>query len=62
VFSSNEVRTEKLQDEQTLDTLLVGEETKLELLLLVEQADAQQVVPELSAEPSMILCAFSGRW
>jgi DNA-binding beta-propeller fold protein YncE len=33
----------------------VGEEAKLELLLLVEQADAQQVVPELSAEPSMVL-------
>jgi DNA-binding beta-propeller fold protein YncE len=33
----------------------MGEEAKLELLLLVEQADAQQVVPELSAEPSLVL-------
>jgi DNA-binding beta-propeller fold protein YncE len=33
----------------------VGEEAKLELLLLVEQADAQQVVPELAAEPSLVL-------
>jgi DNA-binding beta-propeller fold protein YncE len=33
----------------------VGEKSKLELLLLVEQADAQQVVPELSAEPSLVL-------
>jgi DNA-binding beta-propeller fold protein YncE len=55
VFSSNKARTEKLPDEETLDSLLVGEEAKLELLLLVEQADAQQVVPELSAEPSMVL-------
>ena len=50
-----EAHTEKLQDEETLDSLLVGEEAKLELLLLVEQADAQQVVPELSAEPSLVL-------
>ena len=55
VFSGNNVHTEKLQDEETLDSLLVGEGAKLELLLLVEQADAQQVVPELSAEPSLIL-------
>jgi sugar lactone lactonase YvrE len=55
VFSGNNAHTEKLQDEETLDSLLAGEEAKLELLLLVEQADAQQVVPELSAEPSMVL-------
>jgi hypothetical protein len=55
VFSGNKAHTEKLQDEETLDGLLVGEEAKLELLLLVEQADAQQVVPELSAEPSLVL-------
>jgi DNA-binding beta-propeller fold protein YncE len=55
VFSGNTARTEKLPDEETLDRLLVGEEAKLELLLLVEQADAQQVVPELSAEPSLVL-------
>jgi hypothetical protein len=55
VFSSNKAHTEKLPDEETLDSLLVGEEAKLELLLLVEQADAQQVVPELSAEPSLVL-------
>jgi tripartite motif-containing protein 2/3 len=55
VLSSNMAHTEKLQDEETLDSLLVGEEAKLELLLLVEQADAQQVVPELSAEPSLVL-------
>jgi DNA-binding beta-propeller fold protein YncE len=55
VFSGNTAHTEKLQDEETLDSLLVGEEAKLELLLLVEQADAQQVVPELTAEPSMVL-------
>jgi hypothetical protein len=55
VFSSNKDHTEKLQDEETLDSLLVGEEAKLELLLLVEQADAQQVVPELAVEPSLVL-------
>jgi hypothetical protein len=55
VFSGNTAHTEKLPDEETLDSLLVGEEAKLELLLLVEQADAQQVVPELSAEPSLVL-------
>jgi DNA-binding beta-propeller fold protein YncE len=55
VFSGNKAHTEKLQDEETLDSLLVGEEAKLELLLLVEQADAQQVVPELAAEPSLVL-------
>jgi hypothetical protein len=55
VFSGKTAHTEKLPDEETLDSLLVGEEAKLELLLLVEQADAQQVVPELSAEPSMVL-------
>jgi hypothetical protein len=55
VFSGNKAHSEKLQDEVTLDRLLVGEEAKLELLLLVEQADAQQVVPELTAEPSMVL-------
>jgi hypothetical protein len=55
VFSGNTAYTEKLQDEQTLDSLLVGEEAKLELLLLVEQADAQQVVPELAVDPSMVL-------
>jgi hypothetical protein len=55
VFSGDKAHTEKLQDEETLDGLLEGEEAKLELLLLVEQADAQQVVPELSAEPSMVL-------
>jgi DNA-binding beta-propeller fold protein YncE len=55
VFSGNKAYTEKLQDEVTLDSLLVGEEAKLELLLLVEQADAQQVVPELSVEPSLVL-------
>jgi tripartite motif-containing protein 2/3 len=55
VFSSNTAHTEKLPDEVTLDRLLVGEEAKLELLLLVEQADAQQVVPELAAEPSLVL-------
>jgi DNA-binding beta-propeller fold protein YncE len=55
VFSGNKAHTEKLPDEETLDSLLVGEEAKLELLLLVEQADAQQVVPELAAEPSMVL-------
>jgi hypothetical protein len=55
VFSSNKAHTEKLPDEETLDSLLAGEEAKLELLLLVEQADAQQVVPELAAEPSLVL-------
>jgi DNA-binding beta-propeller fold protein YncE len=55
VFSGNKALTEKLQDEETLDSLLVGEEAKLELLLLVEQADAQQVVPELAVEPSLVL-------
>jgi DNA-binding beta-propeller fold protein YncE len=55
IFSGKNARTEKLQDEETLDSLLVGEVAKLELLLLVEQADAQQVVPELAAEPSLIL-------
>jgi hypothetical protein len=55
VFSGTKAHSEKLQDEETLDSLLVGERAKLELLLLVEQADAQQVVPELSAEPSLIL-------
>jgi hypothetical protein len=55
VFSGNKAYTDKLQDEVTLDTLLVGEEAKLELLLLVEQADAQQVVPELAVKPSMVL-------
>jgi hypothetical protein len=55
VFSSNKAHSEKLQDKETLDSLLVGEEAKLELLLLVEQADAQQVVPELAAEPSLVL-------
>jgi hypothetical protein len=55
VFSGNTAHTEKLQDEETLDGLLVGEAAKLELLLLVEQADAQQVVPELPAEPSLVL-------
>jgi hypothetical protein len=55
LFSSIKAHTEKLQDKETLDSLLVGEEAKLELLLLVEQADAQQVVPELSAEPSLVL-------
>jgi DNA-binding beta-propeller fold protein YncE len=55
VFSSNKAHTEKLPDEETLDRLLVGEEAKLELLLLVEQADVQQVVPELSVEPSLVL-------
>jgi hypothetical protein len=44
--------SETLQDEETAD---VGEEAKLELLLVAEQADAQQVVPELPVEPSMIL-------
>jgi DNA-binding beta-propeller fold protein YncE len=55
VFSGTAAHTEKLQDEETLNSLLVEEEAKLELLLLVEQADAQQVVPELSAEPSLVL-------
>jgi DNA-binding beta-propeller fold protein YncE len=55
VFSTNKAHTDKLQDEETLDSLLAGEEAKLELLLLVEQADAQQVVPELAAEPSLVL-------
>jgi DNA-binding beta-propeller fold protein YncE len=55
VFSGDNAHTEKLQDEETLDSLLVGEEAKLELLLLVEQADAQQVVPELAVEPSLVL-------
>jgi hypothetical protein len=55
VFSGDTAHSEKLQDEETLDSLLVGEEAKLELLLLVEQADAQQVVPELAVEPSMVL-------
>jgi hypothetical protein len=36
VFSSNKAHTEKLQDEEALDSLLVGEETMLELLLRVE--------------------------
>jgi DNA-binding beta-propeller fold protein YncE len=55
VFSIDEAHTEKLQDEETLDSMLVGKEAKLELLLLIEQADAQQVVPELSVAPSMVL-------
>jgi hypothetical protein len=33
----------------------VGEEAKLELLLLVEQADAQQVVSVRSVKPSLVL-------
>jgi hypothetical protein len=55
VFSGNKAHTEKLPDEETLDSLLVGGEAKLELLLLVEQADAQQVVPELAVQPSLVL-------
>jgi DNA-binding beta-propeller fold protein YncE len=55
VFSGTKAHSEKLQDEETLASLLVGDEAKLELLLLVEQADAQQVVPELAAEPSLVL-------
>jgi tripartite motif-containing protein 2/3 len=60
VFSSNKAHSEKLPDEVTLDSLLEGEEAKLELLLLVEQADAQQVVPALAAEPSLVL--GDGTW
>jgi tripartite motif-containing protein 71 len=55
VFSGNTAHTEKLPDEETLDSLLVGDGARLELLLLVEQADAQQVVPELAAQPSLVL-------
>jgi DNA-binding beta-propeller fold protein YncE len=55
VFSGNTAHTDKLQDEVTLDGLLVGKEAKLELLLLVEQADAQQVAPELAVEPCLVL-------
>jgi hypothetical protein len=56
VFSINKAHTEKLQDEETVESLLVGEEAKLELWLLVKQADMQQVVvSELTAKPSMIL-------
>jgi hypothetical protein len=55
VLSMNEARSERLQDKETIDSLFVVGEAKLELSLLVEQADAQQVVPELSAEPSMVL-------
>jgi DNA-binding beta-propeller fold protein YncE len=55
VFAINEAHTEKLQDGETLESLLMGKELKLELSLLVEQADAQQVVPELSVKPSFIL-------
>jgi hypothetical protein len=55
VFSIDEAHSEKLQDEETLDSLLLGGEAKLELSLLVEQADMQQVVPELAAEPSLVL-------
>jgi hypothetical protein len=55
-FSSNEAHTEKLQGEETLESLLIGEEAKRELLLLVEHVDAQQVVPEtLSLEPAIVL-------
>jgi hypothetical protein len=60
VFSIDEDQTEELQDEETIDSLLVGEDPKLELSLLVEQADAQQVAPELSAEPSMVLARVLG--
>jgi DNA-binding beta-propeller fold protein YncE len=60
VFSINAARTEKLMDEETLVGLLMEEgQAKLELLLLVEQADAQQVVPELPVEPSLILGDWS---
>jgi hypothetical protein len=55
VLSGNRACTEELQDEHTLDSLLVGERAKLEVLLLVEQADLQQVVPELHVEPSLVL-------
>jgi hypothetical protein len=55
VFSIDEAHTEKLQNEETLDSLLLGGGAKLELSLLVEQADMQQVVPELAAEPSLVL-------
>jgi DNA-binding beta-propeller fold protein YncE len=55
VFSNNEARNEKLQNEETIESLLVGEGAKLELSLLVEQADAQQIVPELAAEPTLAL-------
>jgi hypothetical protein len=55
VFSIDKAHTEKLHDEETVESLLVGGKAKLELSLLVEQADMQQVVPELSAKPSMVL-------
>jgi DNA-binding beta-propeller fold protein YncE len=55
VFSSNVAHTEKLPDEELLASLFTGGEVKLELLLLVEQADAQQVVPELPIESSIVL-------
>jgi DNA-binding beta-propeller fold protein YncE len=55
VFSGNKAHTEKLQDEDTLDGLVVVGKAKLELLFLVEQADAQQVVPELAVKPSLVL-------
>jgi DNA-binding beta-propeller fold protein YncE len=55
MFSIDEAHTEKLQDEETVESLLVGKKTKLELSLMVELADMQQVVPELPAEPSTIL-------
>jgi DNA-binding beta-propeller fold protein YncE len=55
VFSIDEAQTEKLLDEETVGSLLVGGEAKLELSLLVEQADSQQVVPGLPVLPSMVL-------
>jgi hypothetical protein len=58
--SGNTAHTEKLSDEITLDSLpILGEGAKLELLLLVEQADAQQVVPDLATKPSLV---GAGRW
>jgi hypothetical protein len=55
IFVHDDAREEKLEDEETLRSLRRAKGVLVSMLLLVELADAQQVVPELAANADMVL-------
>jgi hypothetical protein len=55
IFVHDDAREEKLEDEETLRSLRRAKGALVSMSLLVEKADAQQVVPALSAKANMTL-------
>jgi hypothetical protein len=61
MFANDDSREEELEEEERLGSLRRGKGLALLITMMVEEADAQQVVPGLAAKADLVLgCGIRG--